>query len=141
MAEDLIGQKQITGRIIQDRVWRTAAITAVVLAISVPGYAEEPASKDRKPTVRKTEDGLHFNVPPDWPIEKRAGVTAPIPIEEYLAKKFSAIESRLQVLEQRVNGLDVRLRVQEEASKRPGQGLRSSEPAAPVSGSQEAGKN
>lgn len=89
-------------------------------------WAEDVSSK-ASPTVRKTEDGLHFNVPPDWPIEKRGGIMAPIPIEEYLGRKFKGIESQLQTIEQRMNGLDVRLRVLEEQSKDSQSGLRSSE--------------
>jgi hypothetical protein len=42
------------------------------------------------------------------------------------------LESQLQAIEQRLNGLDVRLRVVEEEAKKQRQGLRSSEqiPAA-----------
>ena len=95
--------------------------------VSIPmALAKEDRSKDEV-TVRKTEEGLRFNLPPDWPVEKRGGVMAPIPIEEYLARKFKVIESRLQILEQRLNGLDVRLRVQEEAMKKSNQGMRATE--------------
>lgn len=73
--------------------------------------AEEPV------TVRKTKEGLHFNLPADWPVEKRGGVMAPIPVEEYLAKKFQELDARLQAIEQRFNGFDVRLRVVEEQLK------------------------
>ena len=87
--------------------------------------AEETAERA---TVRKTKEQLHFELPSDWPVEKRGGTVAPIPVEEYLAMKFKALESRLQTIEQRLNGLDLRLRVMEEAtkSKNPQPGLRSS---------------
>ena len=68
--------------------------------------------------MQKTKEGLHFQLPEDWPVEKRGGVMAPIPIEEYLSRKFSAIGLQLQLLEQRVNGLDVRVRVAEEELKK-----------------------
>ena len=94
--------------------------------------AEHANASDESPTVRKTKEGLHFNVPPDWPIEKRNGVVGPIPIEEYLGHKFQALTSQLQALEQRFNGFDVRLRVMEEEMKKQKQGLRSGDaPAQP----------
>lgn len=89
-----------------------------------PVFAETPSVKESA-TVRKTEEGLHFDVPPDWPIEKRGGVVGPIPIEEYLGRKFQALTSQLQALEQRFNGFDVRLRVLEEEMKKQKQGLHS----------------
>lgn len=93
------------------------------------GFAQaEDGMSAGKPTVRKTQEQLNFEVPPDWPIEKRGGMVAPIPVEEYLAMKFKAVESRLQTIEQKLNGLDLRLRVIEEAqkAKSPQAGLRSS---------------
>lgn len=110
--------------------WALAGL-AWAVTLASPGVAEEPSSQAG--TVRKTSQGLHFNVPPDWPIEERGGVVAPIPIEEYLAKKFGAIEARLQALEQRFNGLDIRMRVLEEAikAKAPAGGLRSTEQQPP----------
>jgi len=101
---------------------------ALVIAGWTPArtlWAEEPV------TVRKSIKGLHFDLPPDWPVEERGGITAPIPIEEYLAIKFKALESRLQVLEQQLSGLDIRLRVLEERAQSPQQGLRSVEAINP----------
>ena len=91
----------------------------------VPARAEENQTQDV--TVRKTKEGLHFQLPSDWPVETRNGITAPIPMEEYLAKKFSSLENRLQSIEQRFNGFDVRLRALEEQQKKQAQGLRSTE--------------
>ncbi len=91
--------------------------------------ADDPSTKDV--AVDKTAEQLHFKVPPDWPIEKRGGIMAPIPIEEYLARKFKSLEAQLQVIEQRVSGLDLRVRVLEEASKKQQKGLRSSEQTSP----------
>ena len=95
--------------------------------------AEDGDVMQAKPTVRKTAEQLHFELPPDWPVEKRGGIAGPIPVEEYLALKFRALEGRLQTLEQRLNGLDLRLRVMEEAlkSKNPQPGLRSSGTSQP----------
>jgi methyl-accepting chemotaxis protein len=46
----------------------------------------------------KTQKGLKFQVPEDWPIEERNGVVAPIPIEEYLDIKFKDIVLQLDAL-------------------------------------------
>ena len=77
--------------------------------------------------VKKTKDGLHFQLPADWPVEKRGGMTVPIPIEEYLVQKFRVMESRFQAIEQRFNGFDIRLRALEETVKNPSKGLRSAD--------------
>ena len=82
--------------------------------------------RDAEGTVIKTEDGIRFKLPADWPIEKRNGILGPVPVEEYLSKKFSAIENRLQQAEQQLNSLDLRLRVMEEEIKKQ-QRLKSSE--------------
>ena len=94
-------------------------------AYPTDGALAEDGSSKEPITIRKTEDRLHFQLPADWPVEKRNGVMGPIPIEEYLAKKFGAIESRLQSIEQRVNGFDVRLRALEEQNKKQTQTLKS----------------
>ncbi len=107
---------------------RVAQLTRLALALTWvltgTAAAEEQSAEG---TVKKTKDALHFQLPPDWPVEKRGGMTVPIPVEEYLGQKFKAIESRLQALEQRFNGFDVRVRVLEEALKNSPKGLRSSE--------------
>ncbi|GEM_PF-3104772 len=50
---------------------------------------------------RKRFEGgnLKFNVPDDWPIEERGGTVGPIPVEEYLALKFSKIEARFKTID------------------------------------------
>ena len=107
-------------------------LLAAVCVAAAAGTArsEDGHGQDAKPpqSVVKTKDGLHFNVPPDWPVEERNGVVGPIPAEEYMARKFSGMDSRLKTLEQQVAGFDLRLRVLEEAVKEDRQegGLRSS---------------
>ena len=98
---------------------------AMLAAVSV-ARAEDGAQPDAS-TVKRSQQNLNFQLPPDWPIERRGGIVGPIPVEEYLAMKFKALDSRLQGLEQQVNGFDVRLRVIEEALKKPPSGLKSSE--------------
>jgi len=46
----------------------------------------------------KSKNGLNFDVPEDWPIEKRGGITAPIPIEEYITMKFKVTEEKFQMI-------------------------------------------
>jgi hypothetical protein len=89
---------------------------AAMLALGPRAWAEAPRSAEG--TVRKSKEGLNFQVPPDWPIEKRNGIMGPIPIEEYLSMKFSAIEARLRNVEQELSAFDVRLRVLEEDAKK-----------------------
>ena len=109
--------------------FRAALVGGLWLAAG-PARAEEPSAEPA--TVRKIKDRLHFQVPPDWPIESRGGITAPIPIEEYLGRKFKAIEIQLQSLEQRQGGFDIRMRVLEEEARKQRQELRSMEqPPAP----------
>lgn len=104
-------------------------VAVVGLTVGVAAGATD--SKPSASTVVKTKEGLRFNVPADWPIEERNGAVGPIPIEEYLAMKFSGIESRLRTLESQISGFELRLRVLEEESKSPRQkGLRSSEQIA-----------
>ncbi len=80
--------------------------------------ASEDKESDKDVTVAKGKDGLYFKVPPDWPIEKRGGVVAPIPIEEYLARKFNGLEKRLQEMGQQIGSMDLRVRVLEEDAKK-----------------------
>lgn len=110
-------------------------LSGVLVCVCVTSHgveAAEAAGVVEAPTVVKKKDGLRFNVPSDWPVEERNGAVGPIPIEEYLARKFSSLESRLRLLEQQISSFDLRLRVMEEESKkqsRQGGGLRSMEQA------------
>jgi|GEM_PF-6404133 len=57
---------------------------------------------EKKAVKLKSMNGLNFNVPEDWPIEKRNGAVGPIPMEEYIQLKFKKIEERIAVLEDEV---------------------------------------
>jgi hypothetical protein len=89
-----------------------------LVAGAMPGLAEDGGMAKEPVTIRKTKDNLSFQLPPDWPIEKRGGVTAPIPVEEYLAMKFKGVEAKLQTLEQRLEAMDIKLRLMEEQLKK-----------------------
>jgi hypothetical protein len=107
-------------------------LPALLFAAAGTAAAENGAGAD-KPTVRKSQEQLHFELPPDWPIEKRGGMVGPIPVEEYLAMKFTSLDSRLQAMEQKLSGMDLRLRVIEEnqKAKTAQPGLRSTGTAQP----------
>ena len=95
------------------------------------GFAADEQRGERAVGVVKTEEGLRFRLPPDWPVEKRGAVVAPIPVEEYLSRKLSGVDARLRVLEQQLGSFDLRLRVLEEALKQQGRLRSSSEPSQP----------
>ena len=111
---------------------RPAVICGLAFLVGAAWLAPRPAQaadpKDGEGVTTKSEDGLRFRLPPDWPIEKRNGMTGPIPVEEYLARKFSALDNRLNQLESQLTSIDLRLRVVEEAEKKQ-QSLKSREAA------------
>ncbi len=101
--------------------------TGLVLLPAAVARSVEDQQEAAQATVVKTTDQLHFNLPPDWPVERRGGITAPIPVEEYLAMKFAALEGRLRALDQQFQGLEIRLRVMEESARSQQHALRSAE--------------
>ena len=104
--------------------WAAPLLGLLLLAAPV---AQAEDGKPEPATVKKTQENLNFQLPPDWPIERRGGMVGPIPVEEYLAMKFKMLEARLQTIEQKLSGLDLRVRVLEENAKKSASGLRSSE--------------
>lgn len=102
---------------------------ACLLMLGMP-LARAADERSDSGTVIRTEEGLRFKLPADWPVEKRGSVVAPIPVEEYLSRKFSALETRLRQIEQQVASFDLRLRVMEEHLKEQNR-LRSGEAATP----------
>lgn len=46
----------------------------------------------------KTVDNLKFQVPDDWPIEKRGGVVGPIPTDEYVSMKFQKTDEEFKAI-------------------------------------------
>jgi len=71
-------------------------VGAVSLALIVNSYSYAQGSKISK--------GLNFQVPEDWPVEKRGGIVAPIPIEEYLEIKFTAVEEKFEAIKDELSG-------------------------------------
>ena len=74
------------------------------------GFAEEPQGD----VVLKESKGLKFKVPADWPVEERDGGVGPIPAEEYMSRKFSAVATQIETLERRLSALEKRLSVLEQ---------------------------
>jgi len=70
------------------------SVAGWMLMINGYGYAERV----------KSAKGLNFNVAEDWPIEKRGGAVAPIPVEEYVSIKFKAIEEEFQAIRDELSG-------------------------------------
>ena len=109
----------------RQRLWLIAmALAGVAIA---PAEIESADERGDSSTVVRTEEGLRFRLPADWPVEKRGSVVAPIPVEEYLSRKFSVLDARLRSLEQQLAAFDLRLRVVEEHLKDQNR-LRSTEP-------------
>jgi len=70
-----------------DAMVRVAGIL-VILTMAISSYAQNI----------KKKNGLYFQVPEDWPIEKRGGILAPIPTEEYVSIKFKTTEKEFQMI-------------------------------------------
>ena len=96
-------------------------VVLLVLLAAAPGSVARAADDRDDPKgqmVVKTEQGLHFTLPADWPVEKRGGAVGPIPIEEYISRKFTAMDTRLRTLEQQITSMDLRVRFLEEEFKK-----------------------
>ena len=73
----------------------------------------EKSKTNPQELVVKEKKGIRFKLPADWPLEERDGSVNPVPVEEYLSQKFSAIDSRLSALERDLEELKARLRITE----------------------------
>ena len=104
--------------------WKIGWLVAMLAMGCPPAGAAADKAKSGASTVLKSEDGLRFQLPADWPIEKHGSVVRPIPVEEYLSKKFEAMDARMRALEQQMTSLELRLRAVEEENKKQ-QGLKS----------------
>ena len=71
-------------------------IITIVCTVSVVMIVMMDRPSDAQNTKKKS--GLNFQVPEDWPIEKRGGILAPIPTEEYFLIKFKATEEEFQAI-------------------------------------------
>jgi methyl-accepting chemotaxis protein len=72
-------------------------LTICVAFLSAVPFPVDGAEEDE---MVQTQKGLRFAVPDDWPIEKRAGILGPIPVEEYVAMKFDNVLSQFDAVTQ-----------------------------------------
>jgi len=72
-------------------------ISAIIIGIVCFAFTLNCYAAETK-NIIKTQKGLKFTVPEDWPIEERGGVVAPVPVEEYVTTRLKSIESRLDTL-------------------------------------------
>lgn len=75
-----------------------SAFRKVLIMFVVAAFIFGPGMFSVSAEEPKAQKGLRFNVPDDWPIEKRGGVLAPIPVEEYVLKRFKQIQDDLNSL-------------------------------------------
>ena len=54
----------------------------------------------------QTQAGLNFRVPEDMPIEKKNGIEAPLPFDEYMYGKFKQIDGRLENIEKKLDNIE-----------------------------------
>jgi hypothetical protein len=73
-----------------------------------PARAQQPGKLGEGELVTKEFGGIFFKLPADWPIEVRDGVISPIPVEDYLARKFAVVNTQMKVLEERLQELEKR---------------------------------
>ncbi len=86
-------------------------ITSALVSTACEAMTEEQnnqlieETKNYKFKTVTTKEGFNFNIPEDMPIETRAGITAPIPFDEYMYFKFKKVEERLVVIEKKIDDL------------------------------------
>lgn len=87
-------------------------VMSVLGWVPCEGMAEEqsePVAEEAKNFRFKTvttKEGFNFNIPEDMPIETRAGITGPIPFNEYIYFKFKKVEERLGLVEKKIDELE-----------------------------------
>lgn len=82
------------------------AETAVETAVEAKSDAPAPSVENFKYTTVTTPEGLTFRVPEDMPIEKRNGIVAPIPFDEYMYGKFRQMDARMSSIEARLGRIE-----------------------------------
>lgn len=85
---------------------RLTGLIAIVTALAYPVWAEEESKPNFEYKTVTTPEGLTFRVPEDMPIEKRGGIVAPIPFDEYMYGKFAKVEGRLYKIETKLTRME-----------------------------------
>jgi hypothetical protein len=94
------------------RLW-TVLLWVIFLAFFSTGvsYAADTANSESNDknfdyqTVT-TKEGLNFRVPEDMPIQKKDGIVAPVPFDEYMYGKFKKMDARLERIEQQLASIE-----------------------------------
>jgi len=84
-------------------------ILLLVLLAGIPCVQADEGTDEMNPNVVKKYRGLQFKVPEDWPIEKVGNTIGPIPIEEYMGRKFNDLNLRLKKQEDAMAAMEKRL--------------------------------
>ena len=96
------------------------AFTFVGSARAEEGAAEKIRKMNYEYGNVTTKEGLTFRVPEDMPIEKRDGILAPLPFDEYTFRKFKLLEERIRSLESKITLLEARLNALEKPEEKTG---------------------
>ena len=92
------------------RILGVLAILELVFMMGLPcSWADEAAREESNPEIVKNYRGLQFKVPKDWPIEKVGNAIGPIPMEEYMSRKFADLTERLKKQEDAMAAMEKRL--------------------------------
>ncbi len=67
---------------------------------------QDDKEEELLPYTVKTQEGLIFRVPEDMPIEKRGGIIAPIPFDEYMYRKLKLINDELTDVKKRLEKIE-----------------------------------
>jgi len=87
-----------------------AILLLVFLAGDPCGWTDETETNDEmNPYVVKSYEGIQFKVLKDWPIEKVGNRVGPIPMDEYLSRKFNDLTLRLKKQEDAMAAMEKRL--------------------------------
>ena len=57
-----------------------------------------------------TQEGLAFRVPEDMAVEKRNGILAPVPFDEYMYSKFKKIDEKLKAIDKKLDDIETLLK-------------------------------
>lgn len=92
------------------QVFLIAALFIFLFPVTLPAQEDNDDGEEfQYNTVVKVVDGLKFNVPEDRPIEKKDGVVMPMPIDKYVALKFSRLGKRLEKMEDSIRKIQADL--------------------------------
>lgn len=79
----------------------------------VQAWTDEESSANRAGSAANfkyktvtTQEGLHFRVPEDMPIQTVNGIQVPMPFDEYMYGKFSDLGARVKSLESRLERIE-----------------------------------